>query len=356
MRFTIALATGLLLLVTAVQTAKAGPTGPQHTVVKGDTLSEIARKHHVSVDDLRRYNGIEGDVIRLGQTLRLGPTGQKYTIRNGDTLSQIAAHRGVPVSAIVALNPGLRPDRIRRGQTIMVPKPKVAPPPPKEPLACPGRIVQISGHRAYRVRNRNLAWATAFSADAIRRAFSMVRGRHGSAIRARVLDASTRGGGPLKGHRSHRTGRDVDITYFQHRCGPSGCPIVAVSPKTLDVARQWTLFRYWLDKDDVEYLFVDYSLQKPLYEHAKKLGATAQQLEEWFQYPRPAWEPQGIIRHWDGHLNHVHVRFHDTACKNGCCSEPDGPTESTRRKARGIPAQERTPRKLASKRRPKTRR
>jgi len=354
MRFTMALATGLLLLASTVQTAHAKPSGRQHTVVKGDTLSEIATKHDVTVDDLRRWNGLEGDVIRLGQTLRLGPTGQKYRIRKGDTLSQIAAHRGVSVDAIVKLNPGLKPDRIRRGQTIVVPKPKIAPPPPKEPLECPGRIVQIGGHRAYRVRNRNLAWATAFSADAIRRGFSMVKLRHGSAVRARVLDASSRGGGRLKGHRSHRTGRDVDITYFQERCGRAGCPVIAVSPEHLDVTRQWTLFRYWLDKDDVQYLFVDYSLQKPLYEHAKKLGATEEQLDEWFQYPRPAWDPHGIIRHWDGHLNHVHVRFHDTDSGSACV--PSEEPKKAERSRPSLPNAEREPRKLASKRRPKARR
>jgi len=38
----------------------------------GDTLSEIAEKHSISVDRLRTLNGIESDVIVPGQRLRLG--------------------------------------------------------------------------------------------------------------------------------------------------------------------------------------------------------------------------------------------------------------------------------------------
>jgi LysM repeat protein len=363
MRLAFALVVGLLLSVSTAHAAAPKPGSAQHRVVKGDTISAIARANGVSVDDLRRWNDLDSDVIRLGATLRVGPAGKPYKIRRGETLGRIAAGLDVPMSAIVALNPGLRPNRIRSGQTIFVPKPAIAPPPRKQPLACPGRIVQIASHRAYRVRNKHLAWATASTADALRRGFSLIKARHGTSIRARVLDASSRGGGRLGGHRSHRTGRDVDITYFQSRCGPAGCPVEKVGPKELDVARQWSLFRYWLDNDDVEMLFVDYALQKPLYEHAKKKGATRKQLDRWFQYPRPAYEPHGVIRHWQGHKNHVHARFHDAECRDRCCSQPALAQKKPRSAARAKPRQRakplgvstrqrREPRKLASKRRP----
>jgi LysM repeat protein len=312
-----ALAAGLLL---CAGNAQASPKTTKHTVVRGDTLTGIAQQHDVSVNDLRRWNHIQGDVIRLGEQLRLRAPGQDYTIAKGDTISRIATKRGLSVEDVVALNPGLNPNRIRIGQVIQVPPPKVIPPPEKKPLACPGRVVQISNHGAYRVRNRNLAWATSFSADAIRRGFTLVRDRYGNYPRARVLDASARGGGPLGEHLSHQEFRDVDITYFQKRCGHAGCPVVSVDPDDLDVERQWALLRYWLDNDDVEYLFVDHKLQRVLYEQAKKDGATEEQLDEWFQYPRPAHVHHGIIRHWEGHQNHVHVRFHETSCDNGCCS------------------------------------
>jgi LysM repeat protein len=41
----------------------------QYTVVRGDTLGEIATAHGVTVDDLRRWNAIEGDLIEVGDVL-----------------------------------------------------------------------------------------------------------------------------------------------------------------------------------------------------------------------------------------------------------------------------------------------
>lgn len=45
-----------------------------HVIVRGDTLSEIADRYHVSSDDLKRVNGINGDMIRIGQTLKIPST------------------------------------------------------------------------------------------------------------------------------------------------------------------------------------------------------------------------------------------------------------------------------------------
>jgi len=45
--------------------------GGSYTVSKGDTLSSIARKNSVSVSDLRKWNGLKGDTLRVGQVLKL---------------------------------------------------------------------------------------------------------------------------------------------------------------------------------------------------------------------------------------------------------------------------------------------
>lgn len=297
------------------------------TVEAGDSLSAIASREGVSVDELRRWNRIEGDVIRIGQVLKTRPPTRSYRVAKGDTISQIAARGGVTVAEILKHNPGLQPNKIRVGQTLELPVKVVIPPPlpAKEPLACPGKVVQIADHAGYRLRNAHLGWATALTRDALERGFSAVRIRHKNAPRVRVLDASTREGGRLGGHRSHRGHRDVDITYYQTKCGSAGCPVAAVKPADLDVARQWTLLQYWLDNDDVEYLFIDWSLQRALYEHAQKIGVKQEKLDAWFQYPRAANVHHGVIRHWEGHRNHVHVRFHRAACADGCCSPEEAP-------------------------------
>ena len=45
------------------------PSTQKYKVKKGDTLSRIALKYHVSVKDLKRWNNLKNDKIREGQTL-----------------------------------------------------------------------------------------------------------------------------------------------------------------------------------------------------------------------------------------------------------------------------------------------
>ncbi len=42
-----------------------------YTVVPGDTLSRIARKHKTTVDTLKKDNGLKSDILRIGQKLEL---------------------------------------------------------------------------------------------------------------------------------------------------------------------------------------------------------------------------------------------------------------------------------------------
>lgn len=46
----------------------------QYTVKRGDTLSDIAQQHEVSLSSLRGYNGLKSDMLRVGDTLRIPPS------------------------------------------------------------------------------------------------------------------------------------------------------------------------------------------------------------------------------------------------------------------------------------------
>ena len=45
-----------------------------YKIARGDTLSEIAQQFSISVKELKRYNHIKGDKIRIGQVLSIPPT------------------------------------------------------------------------------------------------------------------------------------------------------------------------------------------------------------------------------------------------------------------------------------------
>lgn len=82
------------------------------TVVRGDTLSALARKYGTTVSELVLLNGIKDkNLIVAGQTLYIrvdseyeGTGVDTYTVKRGDTLSKLAARFGTTVSRLAAIN------------------------------------------------------------------------------------------------------------------------------------------------------------------------------------------------------------------------------------------------------------
>ena len=112
-------------------------------------------------------------------------------------------------------------------------------------------------------------------------------------------------------HLSHRHGRDVDVGYVLHGPEADDERFRAAGAHNLDLARSWALLDAFLAAGAVHYVFADYGVQRLLYEHAVSLGVGPERLAEVFQYPRGRHAPHGIVRHWRGHVNHFHVRFHE---------------------------------------------
>jgi N-acetylmuramoyl-L-alanine amidase len=46
----------------------------QYVVKRGDTLSDIALQHQISLNRLRGYNDLKNDLVRVGETLRIPPS------------------------------------------------------------------------------------------------------------------------------------------------------------------------------------------------------------------------------------------------------------------------------------------
>lgn len=98
-----------------------------HTVKKGDTLSEIALKYGISVKNLKEWNNLSGDQIKVGKTLLLNEPATKekeaikYKIKNGDVLSKIALQYGVSTASIMYKNNIQNPKHIQPGQVIVIP-------------------------------------------------------------------------------------------------------------------------------------------------------------------------------------------------------------------------------------------
>lgn len=103
------------------------------TVQHGDTLSEIAQKHHTTVAKLAKDNHIKNvDFITAGQKLNVDDnlnhavtrkatdTDTHYTVVAGDTLSTIAEAYGTSAQAIAELNDMSVSDTLHVGQLLTV--------------------------------------------------------------------------------------------------------------------------------------------------------------------------------------------------------------------------------------------
>ena len=136
------------LLLLAAATAVIGPllfsparsvgAPDEYTVTVGDTLSEIALRYGMSVEEMAEANGIvDPDYILSGQVLLLPRAaenahgaplasaetsrGGTYTVQLGDTLSEIAERFGVPVAAIAHANGLADVHFIVEGQMLTIP-------------------------------------------------------------------------------------------------------------------------------------------------------------------------------------------------------------------------------------------
>lgn len=95
-----------------------------YTVKRGDSLSEIAERFGTSSRELRQLNNLRSDTIQVGQQLTL-PGGEpirasEHTIRRGETLSEIAELYRVSLSSLRREN-NIRGDRIMVGQILKIP-------------------------------------------------------------------------------------------------------------------------------------------------------------------------------------------------------------------------------------------
>ncbi|MBW2734604.1 MAG: penicillin-insensitive murein endopeptidase [Deltaproteobacteria bacterium] len=166
-----------------------------------------------------------------------------------------------------------------------------------------GFVQLTSNGPGFVIRDPHRSWGTSLTLRRLKEVSSAYIKRFPQALPVSICDLSRRWGGKFYPHASHRTGRDVDLGLILKRPRRGW---VKASAKTLHAERMWFLISSLVATGDVEYIFIDRRLQRAMYRFARSQGHSKQELGRVLQYPR---RHGGIVRHWKGHRDHIHVRF-----------------------------------------------
>lgn len=112
---------------------KGEVTGSKYVVKPGDSVAKVSDFHGVSQDDLRAANGMGknaklrvGKKIVIPMVLRGGAT-RSHVIRKGDTLASIAKKYGIKVKNLTVANKIKKKQRLKLGRTLIIPDEEDAP-------------------------------------------------------------------------------------------------------------------------------------------------------------------------------------------------------------------------------------
>lgn len=98
-----------------------------HHVKAGETVTDIARDHYLSPEEVMQANHLENpDRVQAGQRLKI-PSLRLHTVVHGETLSRIAEQYRVSVGALARLNQLKKPYLITVGRKLKIPSSQYQP-------------------------------------------------------------------------------------------------------------------------------------------------------------------------------------------------------------------------------------
>ena len=97
------------------------PTDETYIVQKGDSLYSIAKKFNTTVDELKSLNNLSSNLLSIGQKLKISSSSQNiYVVQKGDSLYSIANRFNTTVEELKSLN-NLSSNLLSIGQKLKIP-------------------------------------------------------------------------------------------------------------------------------------------------------------------------------------------------------------------------------------------
>jgi murein endopeptidase/LysM repeat protein len=324
-----------------------------HRLVPGESLAEIAARYGLREADLRAHNGISPSTEKLRVGTRLHVKARRipppraavtHTVAATDTWISIARRHGVDAKELRAYNWPWK-DKLREGTALTVwvdpiATAWIAAAPDDHGIARGGLGVGAPdvGHLVggvaippgdgYALRFPDSAYGTSHAVAELVRALGLHRESTSYTGVIGLGSMSRPRGGPLGKHRSHQTGRDIDIQLPRRTDVPAWLPL---TPRRVDWRAVWDLAVAFAEVD-ATVVYLDYALQRELYRAMKAAGIAPDELARILQYPRGWAAHRGLVRHEPGHTAHLHVRFGCGPCEVECIelgawAEASEPTE-----------------------------
>ena len=295
----------------------------RHTISKGETIGELALRYGVTLQRLAADNGPldeigRGDVLLVNPD-QFVPPRQRRFVTNAKERSwdDMAAHVGVTVDELRRWNPKLaKAKRVGKGVRLAVweasriahwPAATVGEDMPEFEVRQSalsigkphrGRLkdgLKLPESDDYVIRFERLCYGTSVAVGAIRSAIAAFRRDTGFDADIFIGAMSRKVGRRLRPHRSHQSGRDVDVRLpaMPYASG------YKLTSEEVDWHATWSLAHAFVRTGVVKVIFLERKFHERVRRAGMRLGATDAELAD----------VMAALHHSKGHTSHMHVRF-----------------------------------------------
>lgn len=247
----------------------------------------------------------------------------QWTVGEEESVDALASRWGIKRRALVELNSELRgKQRVKPGMRLWVYRANDSMPTRSVGAPNSGRLehgMPMPEGSFWKLRERRTrAFGATNAIEAMVTAFTEYGRSFDDAPLVSVGEISARRGGKAAPHRSHRTGRDVDIGYILSE-GMERERWQRADANNFDVERNWALIRALVETGEVQQIFISVRLQRLLRPLAERELSEAE-FARYFRVPGDERDMPPILKHWDGHRDHMHVRFRCGSGESRCRS------------------------------------
>ncbi|MBX7080399.1 MAG: penicillin-insensitive murein endopeptidase [Nannocystaceae bacterium] len=322
----------------------AAPTWQVHPLRPRDSIARVAARYGVSATALRRWNRLDAGEEPASHRRTLAvlsdrtpppPRRIAYVVQAGEDWDDVAAKLRLSARALRASAP--RRTTLAAGSHVLawidpLEGPSFEPDAPDidaaMDIAAGGRSVGLPqrGRLEQGVRlpdsplwtqmHPTRAFGSSHTIETVRRAFAILRNDIGYRGGVTIGALSRPHGGRFPPHRSHQSGRDIDVRLPLR---PGLEDVRHPRADDIDWYAAWAIIDAFLRTGEVEAIFLELGRHEKLYTAARALGVERERLHGLLRWGN--WNGDVVVRHSDGHDTHVHIRIRCGADEPRCRSQ-----------------------------------